>query len=117
MVTHQDLVHSLRSFRENCNANLQLKAMNRDWNRVIHVRVTDFTSEHTIVMREGHMEVQEGAPECADMIVSGPGGVLVDVFGGGVSPTEPYLAGELQVRGSQEDILRLDFISLMIWGE
>jgi hypothetical protein len=41
----------------------------------------------------------------------------VDLFSGRITPTEPYLNGTLRVLGSEEDVMRLDFISLMIWGE
>jgi hypothetical protein len=39
------------------------------------------------------------------------------MFFGDITPTEPYLNGSLKILGSEDDITRLDFISLLIWGE
>jgi hypothetical protein len=39
------------------------------------------------------------------------------MFYGDITPTQPYLNGTLKVLGTEDDIVRLDFISLMIWGE
>jgi hypothetical protein len=39
------------------------------------------------------------------------------VFSGQMTPTEPYNAGDLLVKGHQDDIMRLDILSLLIWGE
>jgi hypothetical protein len=42
---------------------------------------------------------------------------LADIFYGDITPTGPYNNGTLRIIGSEDDIIRLDFISLMIWGE
>jgi hypothetical protein len=39
------------------------------------------------------------------------------MFWGDINPMPKYLRGEIQVRGSQEDIMRLDAISYVIWPE
>jgi hypothetical protein len=39
------------------------------------------------------------------------------MFWGDLNPTQKYLSGELQIKGSQEDIMRLDAISAVIWPE
>jgi len=43
--------------------------------------------------------------------------VLEAVFSGEMTPTEPYNQGDLLVRGNQDDLFRLDVLTLMIWGE
>lgn len=117
MATHQELTESLATFRDSCNANERLRAMLADWDRIILVQATDIPSAHTLIARKGEIFLQEGAPDNPDMKVMADSEILADLFYGDITPTEPYMNGTLQVVGSEEDVLRLDFISLLVWGE
>lgn len=117
MASHLEIKESLQAFWQSYNQNERLKIMNKDWNRVILVRANDITSEHTLVLTDGSLAVYEGAWENPDLTVIADSETLADLFYGDITPTEPYLNGTLQVVGSEDDIVRLDFISLMIWGE
>ncbi|MCL2766672.1 MAG: SCP2 sterol-binding domain-containing protein [Peptococcaceae bacterium] len=117
MASHAELTESLSVFKDNYNSNDRLKIMNKDWNRVVVVRATDVTSEHTITVRDGAVSFAEGAAETADLTVISDSEILADIFYGDITPTEPYNNGTLRIIGQEDDILRLDFISLMIWGE
>ncbi|WP_066639147.1 SCP2 sterol-binding domain-containing protein [Desulfolucanica intricata] len=117
MATHQEIRESLQAFLDNYQKNERLKTMNRDWDRIILVRATDVQFEHTISLKNGELEIMEGAPGQADLTVVSDSETLADLFYGDIAPTEPYMNGTLKISGSEDDILRLDFISLMIWGE
>ncbi|MEW5897961.1 MAG: SCP2 sterol-binding domain-containing protein [Bacillota bacterium] len=117
MASHLEIKESLQAFLENYNRNERLKIMNKDWNRVILVRANDIPSEHTLVLSGGNLSVYEGARENPDLTVIADSETLADLFYGDITPTEPYLNGSLKVLGAEDDIVRLDFISLMIWGE
>jgi hypothetical protein len=39
------------------------------------------------------------------------------MFWGDISPTQKYLRGEIKVKGTQEDVMRIDVISAVIWPE
>jgi len=118
MATHEEIHDSLVAFCEGYNSNEKLKAMNRDWDRTVLVRATDVVSEHTLTLQGGDLTLSEGAPQTTPhLTVLGDSETLVDLFYGDITPTEPYLKGSLKVRGEEDDVLRLDFISLMIWGE
>ena len=117
MATHTEITESLKVFEENYNGNDRLKIMNKDWDRVVVVKATDVTSEHTITVREGVASLVEGAATAADLTVISDSETLADIFYGDITPTEPYNNGTLRIIGQEDDILRLDFISLMIWGE
>ena len=41
--------------------------------------------------------------------------ILTQIFYGEVSPNEPYNQGTLRIQGSEEDIVRLDFVIAMLW--
>jgi len=117
LATHAEITDSLTVFADNYNKNERLKIMNRDWNRVVVIRATDIESLHTLILRDGVVSLKEGASENPDLTVISDSETLADIFYGDITPTEPYNNGTLRIMGSEDDIIRLDFISLMIWGE
>jgi len=117
MASHLEIKESLQAFKQNYDQNERLKKMNRDWDRVILVRANDIDCEHTLVLSGGNLFVHEGPLGKPDLIVIAGSEILADMFYGDITPTEPYMNGTLKVLGSEDDIVRLDFISLMIWGE
>ena len=118
MATHEEISAGLQTFYEGYQNNAKLKLMNKDWNRVIMIKANDIDSLHTITVSDGELSfVAETTEREADLIVTSDSETLADLFYGDITPTEPYLNGSLIIKGSEDDILRLDFISLMIWGE
>lgn len=117
MASHQEIKASLQAFLDSYNKNERVRMMNRDWNRVILIRANDVNSEHTLVLSEGNLFLYEGVQGEPDLTVIADSETLADLFYGDITPTGPYLNGTLKVVGSEDDIVRLDFISLMIWGE
>lgn len=117
MAEHTEITESLQVFKDSYNSNERLKIMNRDWNRVVVVQATDIVSLHTLTVRDGVVSMKEGAAENPDLTVISDSETLADIFYGDVTPTEPYNNGILRIIGQEDDIIRLDFISLMIWGE
>ncbi|NLI13489.1 alkyl sulfatase C-terminal domain-containing protein [Pelotomaculum propionicicum] len=117
MATQQEIKESLETFTENYNNNDRLKIMNRDWNRVVVVKATDVDSVHTWVLQDGVLKLKEGEADAPDLTVISDSETLADVFYGDITPIEPYNDGTLRIMGSEDDITRLDFICLMIWGE
>jgi putative sterol carrier protein len=114
---HSEITASLRAFQEGYNKNKRLKKMNADWDRIVLVQANDIPSTHTLILRKGELTIQEGPPEKPDLKIISDSETLADMFYGDITPTQPYLNGTLKVLGTEDDIVRLDFISLMIWGE
>ncbi len=100
-----------------CNENPRLRQMNRDWNRTIVIRTSDNGRCYWLQSENGLIQHGEGDRDNADMRIEGSDKVIREVFSGAISPTEPYNAGDLLVKGSQDDLVRLDIITLLIWGE
>lgn len=90
--------------------------MNRDWTRTVAVLPDDGGQPHWICCQDGLLTVGEGRMDPSDLEIRAPGDVLEAVFSGTMAPTEPYNSGELMVRGSQDDLMRLDIITLLLWG-
>ncbi|MHB8158631.1 MAG: SCP2 sterol-binding domain-containing protein [Desulfocucumaceae bacterium] len=117
MATHQEISDSLRAFEEAYSKNARLKVMNRDWDRNVLILTDDIESIHTLVLKDGDLSFCEGKNGEPDLTVISASEILADMFFGDITPTEPYMNGTLRIIGSEDDILRLDFISLLIWGE
>ncbi len=116
MATVEEVRESLRAFQTNYLGNTRLQEMNRGWDRVIRIEVEDHPDVFTLILENGELRLEEQSGRKPHMVVRGDSEIVTGVFFGELAPTEPYLKGELTVSGSQEDVLRLDFISLMIWG-
>ena len=117
MATHEEITESLQAFQQSYQKNEKLKIMNRDWDRTVHVLANDIDSACTLVLKEGELSLRQGRLGEPDMTVIGDSETLAAMFFGEITPTEPYLDGSLRIIGSEDDIVRLDFISLLIWGE
>lgn len=117
MATNSEIYESLQAFTENFNKNDRLKLMNKDWNRVVVVKATDIESIHTWILKNGVLKLKEGLTDDPDLTVIADSETLTDVFYGDLTPIEPYNNGTLRIIGTEDDITRLDFICLMMWGE
>jgi len=108
---------TMLNFCRACNDNQRLRQMNHDWNRTVEIRPNDHPDQSLHVRyRAGEASLVDpsGPP---DLVVEAPTDTLQAIFSGAMTPTEPYMDGTLRVQGSQDDMMRLDIISLLIWGE
>ncbi len=111
------LMEALQQFVNECNKNARLREMNRDWSRRIQLESADTKSLHWLVSDKGEVEAGSGAVDNPDMLIEAPEGTLTAIFSGQMTPTEPYNNGDLLVHGQQDDMMRLDILTLLIWGE
>ncbi len=111
------MLQTLEQFAEACNTNARLRQMNRDWSRTIAILPTDRPEVFWLTSKEGFIQAGQGPVNAADLQIRADHDIIVAVFSGALSPTEPYNAGDLLVKGSQDDLMRLDIITLLIWGE
>ncbi len=117
MSTRDELAEALRGFCDSCTSNDQLRKMNRGWDRRIGVWASDLGAGFTIDYQDSAAELFDGLPDEPDLNVESDAATLVSIFSGAVTPAEPYADGSLRVLGNEDDVLRLDFISQVIWGE
>lgn len=111
------LLEALNQFVVECNDNQRLVEMNRDWSRRIQLQPSDNDRSHWLVSEAGRLTAGEGAVDNPDMRIEASQEILTAIFSGRMTPTEPYNRGDLLVRGHQDDMMRLDIITLLIWGE
>ena len=87
-----------------------LVAEQRGWSPVIALRATDTGARAAVVLADGRV-VGTAAAATATLEISADQQTLCDVLELRRDPNEPYLFGELVVRGPEADFLRLDYIA------
>ena len=116
MATSEEIVEALADFQTQCNGNKRLRRMQRDWTRILHYKAVDTSDAFTMTVVAGEItKTEAGGHGTPDIIIEGDSEDLCDMFWGDINPTQKYLKGEIRVRGSQEDVMRIDAITAVIW--
>jgi putative sterol carrier protein len=118
MADWQELSEALDDYTISCNSNERLRKMQRDWTRVLHFICSDAGQPFTMDVDHGEIVATvEGHVGVPDIVVTTTSETFCDMFWGDLNPVQRYLRGEIVVKGSQEDVMRLDAISYVIWPE
>lgn len=118
MADWDELTDALEEYTSTCNANERLRKMQRDWTRLLHFVCSDTSDTFTMVVERGEItSTSHGHEGIPDIIVTTTSETFCDMFWGDLNPVQKYLRGEIKVKGSQEDVMRLDAISYVIWPE
>ena len=118
MATKEDILEALVDYQVQCNENKRLRRMQRDWSKLIHFLAEDTGDYITMDVVNGEIVSYEaGARGTPDIIVTTLSENLCDMFWGDLNPAQKYLTGELKLKASQEDVMRLDAINLIIWPD
>ena len=118
MATFDEIEEALADYTTTCNGNERLRRMQRDWTRTLHFRCADTDDTFTMeVVRGEIVATSAGHVGVPDIVVSTDSETFCDMFWGDLNPVQKYLRGEITVAGSQEDVMRLDAISYVIWPD
>ncbi len=116
MATTEEIRAGLDDYRQRCNDNARLRKMLRSWTRLVHFAATDTGAVFTVTIDKGEItDVQEGAQGAPDLVISATSEDLTDMFWGDLNPAQKYLTGEIAVKGSAEDVMRVDAMASLIW--
>lgn len=115
MSSAESLPEILNEFAKRLRGHERLSAMNRDWQRRIAIVPTDDAPMCSLFVAGVDVSLADYHEDECDIILYAPSVVLKQIFAGELSPTEPYMSGDLRVQGSQEDMMRLDFVTLILW--
>jgi putative sterol carrier protein len=118
MASWDELEEALADYTISCNSNERLRKMQRDWSRVLHFVCSDSDDRFSMVVEAGEITgTPAGHQGNPDIVVTTDSETFCDMFWGDLNPVAKYLRGEIQVKGSQEDVMRLDAISYVIWPD
>ena len=93
------------------NAREDLIADQRGWTRTITIAASDTGESVTIRAIDGRLSEALGAAQTPDVVITSDNATLCEVLALRMSPNEPYVFGELTVRGAEADFLRIDYIA------
>lgn len=112
------LRNTLDSFKDLVNNNEKVKLLFKNWNPNIVIEESLENQKFTMVIKDqGIQNVLEGAmPSDHQISIEAEEDVLIEVFSGESNPAEVVLDGQMAVYGSDSDQIKLDAISLIIWG-
>ena len=85
----------------------------RGWNLVIALVAHDSGEAIALRVADGRIVDWSGGAD-GDVVISGDAGTLCDVLELRRGASEPYVFGEITVRGAEGDFLRLDYITSMM---
>ncbi len=114
MASAEEIVEAYAAWRDRCNANERLRRMLRGWDRVVHLEATDTGDRFTVTVHEQTVgELAADAVGAPDLVVTATSEDFADLFWGDLNPSEKYMSGEIVLAGSQEDVMRLDALSMV----
>ena len=118
MATGEEIVEAYAQWMARCNANERLKRMLKGWDRVVHLLVVDSGDTFTVEVHAGQLsELTVGRAGSPDLIVSATNEDFADMFWGDLNPSEKYVSGEIVLKGSPEDVMRIDAMSMIAFLE
>jgi putative sterol carrier protein len=109
-----EIAEAYADWRARCNENDRLRRMLRGWDRVVHLVAVDTGDRFTVVVRDQTLAgLVDGTDTIADLVVTATSEDFADLFWGDLNPSEKYMSGEITLAGSQEDVMRLDAMSMV----
>jgi putative sterol carrier protein len=114
MASAEELAEAFADWRSRSNGNPRLAKMVKGWDRVIHFTTTDTEAGFTMEVKDQLLsELAVGHVGQPDVIVTGSSEDFCDMFWGDLNPSEKYMSGEIKLAGSQQDVMRIDAISMV----
>lgn len=114
MASTEELLEAYAEWRTRSNANQRLTKMVQGWDRVIQFTTTDTGQEYTMRVEAQRLsELAVGHEGQPDVVVTGSSEDFCDMFWGDLNPSEKYMSGEITLLGSQQDVMRIDAISMV----
>ncbi|MBL8953350.1 MAG: hypothetical protein JNK82_21430 [Myxococcaceae bacterium] len=108
------LADSARVFCSAYAARADLAQGFRGWTKAIALIASDTGEEVVVMIRDGRVLGCESGSGRGDVIITAEAQTLSDVLELKRGANEPYLFGELTVRGAEEDFLRLDYVTSVL---
>lgn len=117
MATREELREALDDYVQQAQKSERVVRSLRNWNCVIYIEAVDIPVGFTMVVKDAKTSVQDGVYDKPDLIVKGSGEDLADIFWCDANPASNYMQGSIKIQGSQDNVMRLDAMSLLIYLE
>jgi hypothetical protein len=98
-------------FADRYHTHADLVAEQSDWHCTVVLLAADSGQRVTVRIENGRVVDVNEREEPANLVVTSDQQTLADILELRRGPNEPYLYGELTVRGAEADFVRLDYIT------
>jgi len=107
----------LSDFCDRSNDNIKAKRLVSGWDRLIEIQVDDTGNSFFLETCNGVANIMTDPKSGhVNIIVEGSQNVIAGVFSGSKNPSSEVLDGNLALFGSDMDQIKLDALSLILWG-
>lgn len=117
MATREELLEALDDYVGNASTNERVLRALKNWTCIIYIEATDIEAAFTMIIKDGKASVDDGVQEQPDLIVRGTSEDLTNIFWGDENPASNYMQGAIKIQGSQDNVMRLDAMALLIYLE
>lgn len=111
------LTQAALRFRDAYHARADLVAEQADWTRTIALVAADTGESVAVRISSGRIVACVERAFEGDVVISSSEQTLCDILDLRQGPNEPYLFGDLVVRGPEADFLRLDYLTSQLCPE
>ncbi len=114
------LMSCLQNYQLEFNASDDLGKVLKNWNPHLEISTTDGSLRYSISIQDAKViDISERSADSDkdhSIKIEGSEEILMEIFTGVTNPAEAVLNGDLFVFASDMDKIKLDAISLIIWG-
>jgi hypothetical protein len=112
------LTETLAQFRAKVNDDSRLKGILRGWEPVIMIEVLGTGWKWYLPVRDCRIaEIKSDFQDAAHLVqLRASEEALIAIFDGRFNPAEAFLNGDLEIFATDNDQVKLDAISLLLWG-
>lgn len=113
------LLAALSSYQELVNGNGRLRRLLQGWDRNLCICCKDTEQKFQVSFADSQVatvSIAEPNYDAYDISLEADNRELLDVFSGRKNPAQSYLRGSLHVYANDQDRVKLDAISLVLWG-
>lgn len=117
MATREELREALDDYVTQAQKSERVTRSLRNWNCNVYVEANDVQAAFTMVIKDSKSTIYDGQYEQPDLIVRGSSEDLVNIFWCDANPASNYMQGAVKIQGSQDNVMRLDAMALLIYIE
>ncbi len=117
MATREELREALDDYVAQAEKSERVVRSLRNWNCIIYIEATDIQAAFTMVIKDSKTTIHDGQYEQPDLIVRGSSEDLANIFWCDANPASNYMQGAVKIQGSQDNVMRLDAMALLIYME
>jgi putative sterol carrier protein len=117
MATREELREALDDYVAQAQKSERIARSLRNWNCNIYIEATDIQAAFTMTIAESKAAIHEGRYDQPDLIVRGSSENLANIFWCDANPASTYMQGAVKIQGSQDNVMRLDAMALLIYTD